>query len=237
MKLGVNIDHIATVRQARGGVEPSPFLAALQAQAGGADGITVHLREDRRHIQDHDVTDVQKVIRITLNLEMSLNPGIVKIALKVSPEKVCLVPEKRRELTTEGGLDVCANEKLLKRLMPEFHRRKIEVSLFIDPSKKQIRAAGRVHADTIEIHTGAYANASGARQRREWMRIKRAAKLATQLGLQVNAGHGLNYENVDKIAAIPEIRELNIGHAIVSRALFVGLKTAVREMKQAMRGR
>jgi len=237
MKLGVNIDHIATVRQARGGVDPSPFLAALQAQAGGADGITVHLREDRRHIQDHDVTDVQKVIRITLNLEMSLNPDIVKIALKVSPEKVCLVPEKRRELTTEGGLDVCASAKLLKRLMPEFHRRKIEVSLFIDPSEKQIRAASHVHADTIEIHTGAYANTSGVQQRREWMRIKRAAQLAAQLGLQVNAGHGLNYENVGKIAAIPEIKELNIGHAIVSRALFIGLKAAVREMKQAMRRR
>ncbi|MCM8776248.1 MAG: pyridoxine 5'-phosphate synthase, partial [Candidatus Omnitrophica bacterium] len=169
--LGVNIDHVATLRQARGGIVPSPRMAALEAIRGGADSITIHLREDRRHIQDYDLREIQSVIPVPLNLEMALAPEIILIALRHRPEKVCIVPERRQELTTEGGMDIVRNEKCLRTVIPEFHRRKIEVSLFVEPSPTQLRASARVGADAVEIHTGAYANAKGIRRRRELHRI------------------------------------------------------------------
>lgn len=233
-KLGVNIDHVATLRQARGGSLPSPQEAAREAQKGGADGITIHLREDRRHIQAGDLPAVQRVCRVPLNLEMALAPDIIRRALEVLPEKVCIVPERRQELTTEGGLDVVAKKAVLRRVIPKFRRRKIEVSLFIDPSVMQIVAARAVGAEAVELHTGTYANVSGARRRRELDRLRRAARLAHDLGLKVNAGHGLDYRNVGPIARLPYVSELNIGHAIVSRAVFVGLRDAVREMKRLL---
>ena len=231
-KLGVNIDHVATLRQARGGWVPSPCLAALAAAKGGADGITVHLREDRRHIQDHDLIEIKKVIGIPLNLEMAVVPKMIRIALGLRPEKVCIVPERRQERTTEGGLDACAKEKVLKQWLPALRRQRIEVSLFIEPSREQILAASRLGADAIEIHTGRYANTKGAQRKKELNRIRQAAKEAAKLGLKVHAGHGLDYENVKPIARIPEMAELNIGHSIVSRAVFVGMKNAAREMKR-----
>lgn len=234
-KLGVNIDHVATLRQARGGRIPSPALAARQAQAGGADGITLHLREDRRHIQDWDLPQVKRVLHVPLNLEMALHPEILRIALRLRPEKVCVVPEKRKELTTEGGLDVLLHEAALRKAIPPLRRRKIQVSLFIDPSPEQIEAAARLGADAVEIHTGRYAHAQGARKQRELKRIREAARLASAIGLKVHAGHGLEDDNVGPIARISEIEELNIGHSIVSRAVFVGLRQAVREMKQKIR--
>ncbi len=230
-KLGVNIDHIATVRQTRGGEVPSPRFAALEARKGGADGITVHLREDRRHIQDADVFAVKKAVHLPLNLEMALVPEIIEIALRLRPAQVCIVPEKREELTTEGGLDVLARQSLLKRIIPKFHHKKIQVSLFIEPSAAQIEAAFHVKADIIEIHTGTYANAQGRKKHAELLRIRKAADEALRYGLKVHAGHGLDYQNVKPIARIPQIEELNIGHSIVSRALFVGMKQAVSEMK------
>ncbi|MCB9799461.1 MAG: pyridoxine 5'-phosphate synthase [Candidatus Omnitrophica bacterium] len=234
-KLGVNIDHVATVRQARRGTEPIPYLAALAAQRGGADGITIHLREDRRHIQDHDLKEIKKAIKIPLNLEMAFTQEMTQIALRSRPEKICLVPEKRQELTTEGGLDVCRIERALKKAMPGFHAKGIEVSLFIDPVSNQIECARRVGADAIEIHTGAYAQAKGVRRKQEYRRIKKAVEWASKAGLKVNAGHGLDYQNIFGICHIREIEEFNIGHSIVSRALFVGMEKAVREMKRLIR--
>lgn len=230
-KLGVNIDHVATLRQARGGQRPDPLEAALEAQKGGADGITVHLREDRRHIQDHDLWRLRKKIRIPMNLEMALHPEIIKIALRLRPEKVCVVPEKRREVTTEGGLNLIPNRFLLKRVIPKLQKKGIEVSLFIDPDMRQVRAAREVGADTIELHTGAYAQA-GKTKPAELGRLRRAALEAGRLGLKVNAGHGLDYKNVRPVAALPFMNELNIGHAIVSQAVFTGMREAVREMKK-----
>lgn len=229
--LGVNIDHVATLRQARGGHVPSPKEAAVEAQKGGADGMTIHLREDRRHIQDFDLPLIKKVCRVPLNLEMALHPEIVEIALKLRPEKVCIVPERRREVTTEGGLDAISNRKILEKVIPRFRAKKIEVSLFLNPSLEQIQLAADLGADAIEIHTGKYADTGGKAHQRELLRIKEAAKHTHSWGLKVNAGHGLNYENVGAIAGIPEVSELNIGHSIVSRAVFVGLREAVREMK------
>ncbi len=234
--LGVNIDHVATLRQARGGVVPSPRRAALEAQKGGADGITIHLREDRRHIQDRDLKEIKKAIRIPLNLEMALHPEIIRIALREHPEKICLVPEKRQELTTEGGLDAYGQRALLKKIMPKFHKKKIEVSLFIDPVSKQVCAAKEVGADVVEIHTGTYANAKGKLKKRELERIRRAAHEAHGLGLKVNAGHGLDYENTQAVAKISEIEEFNIGHSIISFSVFVGLRTAVGMMKELVKG-
>ncbi len=231
-KLGVNIDHVATLRQARGGNEPSVLEAALEAEKGGADSITVHLREDRRHIQDSDVWELLKKIYVPLNLEMALSPEIVKIALKARPEKVCLVPEKRRELTTEGGLDLFFKRELLGRAVEALMKKKIQVSLFIDPLAKQVLEAARIGAYAIEIHTGSYANARGGKREKELLRIRSAAQLGTKLGLRVHAGHGLNYENTFPLLDIPEILEFNIGHSIVSRAVFVGLSKAVSEMKK-----
>lgn len=231
-KLGVNIDHVATLRQARGGRLPEPVQAALEAERGGADGITVHLREDRRHIQDFDLWKLKRVIHVPLNLEMSAAQEIVEVALKLRPEKVCLVPERRQELTTEGGLDVVKKKTLLGRLIPRLRARRIEVSLFIDPDLRQIRAAKAVGAEAVELHTGAYANAQGKRRKAELKKIQKAAIQAHQMGLEVHAGHGLDYENARAVARVPSIRELNIGHSIVSRSLFVGMRRAVKEMRK-----
>lgn len=230
-KLGVNIDHVATLRQARGVSFPSPAEAARAAEKAGADGITIHLREDRRHIQDADLPAVRKACRIPINLEMALNPGIVRTALKFRPEKVCIVPERRRELTTEGGLDLRQNTAKLKKLIPEFKKRKIEVSLFIDPDPMQIQIAARLKSDAVEIHTGSYAESQGTARKKELKRIREAAKLAWGLGLKVNAGHGLDYQNVKSVARLSEIEELNIGFSIIAKAVFTGLPEAVRSMK------
>jgi pyridoxine 5-phosphate synthase len=231
-KLGINIDHVATLRQARRGIEPSVLEAALAAEQGGADSITVHLREDRRHIQDADVRELMDKIYVPLNLEMSVSPQILKFALRVRPEKACLVPEKRKELTTEGGLDLFSRRAPLIRTIDALRAKKVEVSLFIDPVEAQVREAARLGAYAIEIHTGSYANAVGKKQEKEFSRVREAARLGRALGLRVHAGHGLNYENVFPLLAVPEIIEFNIGHSIISRAVFVGLGKAVREMKK-----
>ncbi|MDP3920314.1 MAG: pyridoxine 5'-phosphate synthase [Candidatus Omnitrophota bacterium] len=232
VKLGINIDHIATLRQARLGDFPKPWMAARAAELGGADGITVHLREDRRHIQDFDLRQIKRVINVPMNLEMALSADIIKIALWLQPEKVCIVPEKRRELTTEGGLNVIGAQKALRRAIPQFQEKGIEVSLFIDPVRRQIEAAHRLGVEAVELHTGTYANAKGERRKRELRRITHSAQLAHKLGLKVHAGHGLDYQNVRAIAFIPAVQELNIGHSIIGHSVFVGLKSAVREMKR-----
>ncbi|MBI4971738.1 MAG: pyridoxine 5'-phosphate synthase [Candidatus Omnitrophica bacterium] len=236
IKLGVNIDHVATLRQVRRATEPDILQAALEAIKGGADGITIHLREDRRHIQDQDVFAISKKIRVPLNLEMSLAPEIVRIALDVNPEKVCLVPERRQELTTEGGLAVSKEVKRVSRAVSVLTKRGIVVSLFIAPSEKEVRAAYQSGAQYVEFHTGEYAHAQTSKARaRELVRLKQAAVLAHSLGLGVNAGHGLNYQNVQAVCQVPHLDELNIGHSIVSRAVFTGLRSAVSEMKPLIR--
>ena len=235
IKLGVNVDHVATLRQARGGGIPNPLALALEAERGGADGITVHLREDRRHIQDADLWRLKKKIRTPLNLEMAVHPEIVRIACRLVPAKVCLVPERRREVTTEGGLDALQKKKLLKRVVHTLCAKKIEVSLFIDPEIRQIQASKEVGAMAVELHTGAYANANGIKKERELARLRRAAEEAHRRGLKVHAGHGLDYQNVRRVAELPYVQELNIGHSIVSRALFVGMRRAVQEMKRKLR--
>jgi pyridoxine 5-phosphate synthase len=227
----VNIDHIATLRQARKGVEPDPVAAAVIADLAGADGIIVHLREDRRHIQDRDLRLLREVVHTKLNLEMAATNEMQRIALEVRPNIVTLVPEKREELTTEGGLDVAARVPFFKEYADRIRQSGIVVSLFVDPDEKQISASKKTGAAWVEIHTGAYANAvSEADKDREFMKIAEAAKLAASLGLRVGAGHGLNYVNVVRIAGIPEVEELNIGHSIISRAALVGLERAVKEM-------
>jgi pyridoxine 5-phosphate synthase len=233
--LGVNIDHVATLRQARRGCYPDPLHAALLAEQSGADSITLHLREDRRHIQDRDVTLMRETLQTRMNLEMAMTDEMVRIALQVSPQDCCLVPESRQEVTTEGGLDVAGQLGRVGEACKVLGTAGIRVSLFIDPDPAQIEAAQRAGAPVIELHTGAYGDARGAAQAREFERLRSAARLAASLGLTVNAGHGLNYHNVDPIAAIPEIVELNIGHAIVARAIFDGLPKAVRDMKELMR--
>ncbi|MBI5194482.1 MAG: pyridoxine 5'-phosphate synthase [Nitrospirae bacterium] len=232
-RLGVNIDHVATVRQARGGVEPEPVAAAILAETAGADGIVCHLREDRRHIQDRDLELLRKIVTSHLNLEMAAVNEMVKIASKIHPDLVTLVPERREELTTEGGLDVIKQESRLKKVIKTLHENDIEVSIFIDPDTKQIESALETGAKIIEIHTGRYANASTRSEReKELEKIVNATLYAREIGLKVSAGHGLNYKNVTAIADIKEIEELNIGHSIISRALFVGMEAAVREMKK-----
>ena len=230
--LGINIDHVATLRQARGGQEPDPIAAAVLVDLGGADGLVVHLREDRRHIQDRDLTLLKNIVPTKLNLEMAPEDAIVKIALRVRPHVVTLVPERRQELTTEGGLAVMENRDRLKPIIRIFQDAGIPVSLFVDPDPHQIKAAHKLKAHAIELHTGRYANApdSGTGQD-EFNALAQAARLAHRLGLRVNAGHGLNYHNVTRMKEIPEIEEYNIGHSIISRAVFVGLERAVREMK------
>jgi pyridoxine 5-phosphate synthase len=234
--LGVNIDHVATLRQARGTRYPSPVQAALAAESAGADAITVHLREDRRHIQDADVLALREVIASRMNLECALTDEMVGFALQVKPQDVCLVPERRAERTTEGGLDVAGQFERVREVCARFAAAGIRVSLFIAADARQIDAALRAGAPVIEIHTGAYAEAEHtAQSQTELARIRAAAAHAAGLGLQVNAGHGLHYRNVQPIAAIAQIAELNIGHAIVAHALFVGFEQAVREMKALMR--
>ena len=231
-KLGVNIDHIATLRQARGGVDPDPIEAVLVCEKAGCDSIVAHLREDRRHINDKDVIELRKTIDTRFNLEMSINPEIVDIALRIGPDQVTLVPEKRQELTTEGGLSVVKYEKKLARITELFREKGIDVSVFIGADKEEIRAAIYIGIGTIEIHTGEYSLAQDKKSmNREFKKIKSATEYATSKGLIVNAGHGLNYTNVKLIAGIKGINELNIGHSIISRALFTGLYSAVKEMK------
>ncbi len=230
-KLSVNIDHIATLRQARKGVEPDPVAAAVIADLAGADGVIVHLREDRRHIQDRDLRLLREIVRTKLNLEMSATDEMQRIALDVRPDIATLVPEKRAELTTEGGLDVASRVSFFKEYVDRIQQAGVMVSLFVDPDEKQIGASKKTGAAWVEIHTGAYANAvSEAERDREFVKIAEAARLSASLGLRVGAGHGLNYVNVGRIARIPEVEELNIGHSIISRAALVGLERAVREM-------
>lgn len=236
-RLGVNIDHIATVRQARRTTEPDPVAAAILAELAGADGITIHLREDRRHIQDRDLTLIRQVVQSKLNLEMAATPEMVKIALQEKPDAVCLVPEKRQELTTEGGLDVVAQAKGLEGPVRKLREEEIEVSLFVDPDPRQVIAAKELSADAVEIHTGLYANARGDRAReRELKRIVRTVEIACDVGIGIHAGHGLTYRNVMPVTAIPAIEEFNIGHSIIARAVLVGLERAVREMKALVGG-
>ncbi|MDF2940398.1 MAG: pdxJ [Gammaproteobacteria bacterium] len=232
--LGVNIDHVATLRQARGTSYPEPVHAALLAQEAGADSITVHLREDRRHIQDRDVKLIQEVLSIPLNFEMAVTEEMLIFAESIKPAYCCLVPEKREELTTEGGLDVAGQKNRIRQACQRLAKLGMKVSLFIDPDQDQVAASKECGADFIELHTGCYAEVSPKEQSRELIRIIEAAKFGDSLGLVVNAGHGLHYQNVQAIAAIPEIHELNIGHAIISRAVFSGLPEAVKEMKRLM---
>jgi pyridoxine 5-phosphate synthase len=231
-RLSVNIDHIATLRQARKGIEPDPIAAAVLAELSGALGIIAHLREDRRHVQDRDLRLLREIVQTKLNLEMAATEEMQRIALEVKPDFSTLVPEKREELTTEGGLEVASRTDLMRSFISPLQKAGITVSLFIDPDEKQIAASKKSGADWVELHTGAYANARTGKDRdREFARIAEGAGLAASLGLRVGAGHGLNYVNVRRIAGIPEVEELNIGHSIISRAALVGLERAVREMR------
>lgn len=231
VRLGVNIDHVATIRQARGGKEPDPIAAAVLVELAGADGIVCHLREDRRHIQDRDLKILKDVVQTHLNLEMAATQEMENIAIKVLPDMVTLVPEHRQELTTEGGLDVLTHTSRIAQLISNLHTHNIVVSLFIDPNIHQIKEASRIGADYIEIHTGEYANASDLNaQNEELEKIVNMSAAAAKLELGVSAGHGLNYQNVTAIKNIPQIEELNIGHSIISRSVLVGLQRAVTEM-------
>ncbi|HMA12163.1 MAG TPA: pyridoxine 5'-phosphate synthase [Steroidobacteraceae bacterium] len=232
--LGVNVDHVATVRQARRARHPDPVHAALLCEQAGADSITMHLREDRRHIIDADPFGLQALMQTHLNLEMAVTREMIDIAKRLKPADCCLVPENRAEVTTEGGLDVAQDPARLRDSIAELAAAGIRVSLFIDPDDKQVDAARAVGAPVVELHTGSYAEADGAARARELQRLQQAARRAASIGLRVHAGHGLDYHNVQPVAAIPEIVELNIGHSIVGRALFSGLAAAVREMKSLM---
>jgi pyridoxine 5-phosphate synthase len=234
--LGVNVDHVATLRQSRRTQYPDPVAAAVLAELAGADQITIHLREDRRHIQERDLQIMRKTVTTRLNLEMAATQEMVKIAYEVKPDVVTLVPERREELTTEGGLDVVGGRETIRRVVKTLRDADIEVSLFIDPDLDQVKAAHRAEAEVVEFHTGRYCDARlAADRRRELSRVVDACKAASKLGLKVAAGHGLNYQNVLPVAAIPEIEELNIGHSIVARAVLVGFERAVREMKDLLR--
>ncbi len=234
--LGVNIDHVATLRQARGTRYPDPVEAAFVAERAGADAITAHLREDRRHIQDRDIEMLSQTLQTRLNLEMAVDEGVLRIAERLAPSDCCLVPERRAELTTEGGLDVAGQMPRIKEACQRLGKAGVRVSLFVDPDPFQLEAAAEAGAPVVELHTGRYANAPDKAKRLEELGlIGSAVNFAESLGLQVNAGHGLDYHNVQAIAAIPGIRELNIGHAIVSYAVFSGLGTAVTEMKRLLR--
>jgi pyridoxine 5-phosphate synthase len=233
--LGVNIDHVATLRQARGTSYPDPAEAAALAEGAGADSITVHLREDRRHIQEHDVLSLRKTVKTKLNLEMAVTDEMLAFALKIRPEDCCLVPERRAELTTEGGLDVRGQLGKLKDACVRLKDAGIRVAPFIDPDLGQIDACVEAGAPVVELHTGAFADAEGARQAHELDRLVRAARHAAQRGIEVHAGHGLHYQNVKPVAAISEIVELNIGHSIVARAVMVGFAAAVSDMKRLLR--
>ena len=243
IELGVNIDHVATLRQARRTFEPDPVWAAVEAHLGGADGITVHLREDRRHIQDEDVRRLRELVHIKLNLEMAATPEMIDIACRVQPEMAMLVPEGRHEITTEGGLDVAGKEAALTEAVARLADAGIVVSVFIDAERAQVEAAARIGARVCEVHTGPYAHAFHARGRdrespavvAELARIRDAGSAIRAAGMRFNAGHALNYHNVQPVAAMPEIAELHIGHAIVSRSIFTGLREAVRQMKALIR--
>ena len=232
--LGVNIDHVATLRQARGTLYPDPVRAALLAEEAGADLITLHLREDRRHIQDRDVEELRAKLRTRMNLEAAVTEEMIGIAARIRPDDICLVPERRQELTTEGGLDVAGRLERVRDACRRLGEAGIRVSLFIDPERRQIDAAKSAGAPVIEIHTGRYAEASAAKREAELARVRDSVEHALRIGLKVNAGHGLNYDNVKPVAAIPGIAELNIGHAIVAQAVFVGWQAAVGEMKRLM---
>jgi pyridoxine 5-phosphate synthase len=234
LALGINIDHVATLRQARRGRYPDPIHAALAAEMAGADSITLHLREDRRHIQDNDVRVLKGLLKTHMNLEMAVTDEMLGIAADVRPSDCCLVPEKREEITTEGGLDVASQIPRLTEATKALAGHGIRVALFIDPDSRQIEAAAEIGAPVVELHTGAYAEREGSHQATELERLRSGARLAAGLGIEVHAGHGLNYHNVQPVAAIRDIVELNIGHSIVARALFDGLSVAVRDMKQLM---
>jgi len=235
VKLGVNIDHVATLRQARRTYEPDPVAAAVEAQLGGADLITVHLREDRRHIQDRDVELLRQTVRVPLNLEMAAVKEILVIALRLKPEMVTLVPEKRTEVTTEGGLDVCSAPAKMQRFVAALRDAGIITSAFINADKRQVDAAHKAGFEICEIHTGPYANARSGKIQTQLQKVRLAGQAVINHGMRFNAGHGLNYQNVAAVAALPKISELHIGHAIVSRAVFTGLRQAVADMKSAMR--
>jgi pyridoxine 5-phosphate synthase len=234
ISLGVNIDHVATLRQARRGRHPDPVHAALTAETAGADSITLHLREDRRHIQDHDVRALRGLLHTRMNLELAVTDEMLAIAAEVRPADCCFVPERRQEITTEGGLDVTAQAARVRDATTRLRQAGVRVALFIDPDARQVEAAAHAGAPVIELHTGAYADAAGASAATELERLRAAARLGSSLGLEVHAGHGLNYRNVHPVAALREIVELNIGHALIAHALFVGLPAAVREMKALM---
>lgn len=235
MILGVNIDHIATLREARKTFEPDPVMAATLAILGGADGITIHLREDRRHAQDRDLRLLREIVHCELNLEMAATEEMIRIALDVKPDIVTLVPEKRLELTTEGGLDVVKQKAHLRNVIKKLQDGGIPVSLFINPNIMDVDISKEIEADMVEIHTGLYADAKGKKQEKELHRVMEAVKIGSKLGLPVNAGHGLNYFNVKNIAAIEGVRGLYIGHSIISRAVFIGIERAVREMKELIK--
>ena len=236
MKLGVNIDHVATLRQARGTAYPSPLEAAALCEQGGADGITIHLREDRRHIQDADLFALRKALKVPLNLELANSPEIVAIAVKAKPEEVCLVPERRQELTTEGGLDAAGQFAALKPAIAKLKAAGILVSLFIEPAVRQLDAAVALGAPVVELHTGRYCDLNGAARDAELQRLAAAAEHGYKIGLQINAGHGLNYDNLPAfLKAVPHLHTLNIGHSIVARAVMVGMAPAVREMKALLK--
>lgn len=232
MKLGVNIDHVATIRNARGGIHPCPIRAAHIAHEAGADGITAHLREDRRHISDNDIKRLKKEINLPLNLEMAATEEMLGIALENMPHAACIVPERRAEVTTEGGLNVVGLKDQLLPFVAKLSGAGIRVSLFIDPEEQQVKAAKEIGAPVVELHTGAYAHAKD--KHKELEKIKRAAQLTSEIGLICHAGHGLNYDNVKAIAAIPEITELNIGHFLIGEAIFIGLAESIRKMREMM---
>jgi pyridoxine 5-phosphate synthase len=234
LRLGVNIDHVATVRQARGGSHPSPLRAAQIAAKAGADGITAHLREDRRHISDRDIEELRLEIALPLNLEMAATPEMKAIALKHLPHACCIVPENRQERTTEGGIDAAGQQARLMPIVRELVEAGIRVSMFVEPDKRQLEASRAMGAPVVELHTGAYSEAKGSDRQRLLDRVHEAARYGASIGLEIHAGHGLTYENVKPIAAIPEIRELNIGHYLIGEAIFIGLEASIRRMRQLM---
>jgi len=241
IELGVNIDHVATIRQARQGIEPDPVWAAIEAELGGADGITFHLREDRRHMQDHDIERLRDVVQVQMNFELAAAPEVVEFACRIKPDMAMLVPEKREEVTTEGGLDVVGQVDRIRKIVDRFHDRGIRASAFIDADPKQIEAAAAVGFDVCELHTGPYALAHQEHRdpllepvQAELNKITEGGQLIQTLGMQFNAGHGLNYRNVQPIAALLGLNELHIGHSIISRAVFTGIQQAVREIKRLM---
>jgi pyridoxine 5-phosphate synthase len=236
LRLGVNIDHVATVRNARGGDNPDPVRAARLAQEAGADGITAHLREDRRHISDADIAALSGSLNIPLNLEMAATEEMLEIALRHKPHAACIVPEKREEVTTEGGIDAAGQHNRLKPIVGALVEAGIRVSMFIEPDRKQLDASKSLGAPVVELHTGAYAHATGQAQEKELVRLREAAAYGASIGLEIHAGHGLTYDNVGPIAAIPQVVELNIGHFLIGEAIFVGLGSAMARMRQAMDG-